>query len=83
MRIDYGPPGHRGVTKLVAVGDAEYDGITERTLKAGTWVAAGAIALGAMSGSRTIRTLGIGGLLAILGVRAVAKPRLRAALPVA
>ena len=82
MQIAYGPPGHRGVSSLVAVGDAEYESTSDQMLRSGTWVAGAVAALGLASGSRTLRTLGIGGLLAIVGVRAAARRRLRTALPV-
>lgn len=73
--ISFGPPGHRGVTRLLAVGDTEYETPTDRALSTGL-VAAGAVSLaGIVLGSSTVRTLGIGAAAALLGVRYLAKPK--------
>lgn len=70
MQVHYGPPGHRGVTHLVAVGADDYASDTDQAVSRGTLIAGGVFALGVMSGNRTLRGLGAGGALALLLVRA-------------
>lgn len=70
MQVSYGPPGHRGVSQLVAVGDDEYPTPIDQAVKTGTVVAAGVAALGLIAGSTTLRNAGAGGLIALLFVRA-------------
>lgn len=74
-QISYGPPGHKGVSRLVAVGDADYDGKTDQAVKTGTYLAGVAVLAGVMIGSRTIRNLGAGAALALMGVRLASKPK--------
>lgn len=76
MRVSYGTgPAPRGVTTLVAVGQLEDDHApaTDRAVKVGTAIAAGALAMGVLFGSRTLRGLGAGATLALVAVRAAAR----------
>lgn len=76
MQVHYGPPGHRGVTHLVAVGADDYASDTDQAVSRGTLIAGAVFAAGVVSGNRTLRGLGAGGALALLLVRAAsAKPR--------
>lgn len=75
MRVTYGPLGHRGVTSLMAVGDDEYDGATDRAIQTGAALGGAAFVLGLLSGSRTLRDGGAGAALALILVRAAGKRR--------
>ena len=80
MRVEYGPPGHKGVTQIMGLGaDIVYPTITvakeidkaHRTvglLAAATWVG------GMVIGSSTAKNIGIGGLLAVVYVQML-KPK--------
>ncbi len=74
-QISYGPPGHKGVSRLVAVGDADYDSRTDHAVKTGAYLAGVAVLAGLVIGSRTLRNLGAGAAAALLGVRWAAKPK--------
>jgi len=65
MRVAYGPPGHKGVTHLVAVGDTG-DG-QDPADQSAMLIAVGVVAVGFLVGSSTARNLGIGGVLTLLG----------------
>lgn len=70
MNISYGPPGHKGVTHLMAIGADDLDeGPADRAARIGTYVALGAIGVGVLMKSSRTRTLGIGAALALLAVR--------------
>ena len=62
MKVSYGPPPQRGVTQLMAVGDADLDGDASTTVMYG---AAAVAVVGLLVGSSTIRNLGIGGWAAL------------------
>jgi hypothetical protein len=78
MRIDYGPPGHKGVTQIMGLGDAatEYTGSSVAASKAAVpqdrsgrvvgGLAAATWLLGAIMGSRTTKHLAMGGLVAVV-----------------
>lgn len=68
-RISYGPPGHRGVTTLLAVGADEYESSTDKAIRTGTLAAAGAVAAGVVAGSTFLKLGGMGALLALVAVR--------------
>jgi len=74
-QIDYGPPGHRGVTRLVAVGDAEYEERTDGIVRTGTMLAGAAWLAGILTGSKTLRGMGAGATAALLAVRFAAKKK--------
>jgi hypothetical protein len=59
----------------MAVGADEYTTPIDQAIQRGTYVAGAALALGLVTGSRTVRGLAGGALLALLGVRAAAKRR--------
>ena len=69
MRLSYGPPGHKGVTTLMAVGADEYPNPTDRHIQAGVALSASAAVLGFLSGSRTLRDAGAGAAAALLLLR--------------
>jgi len=70
MKVDFGPPGYRGVTQLVAIGDTELEaGASERVVRQGAYVAAGVAFVGWIAGMPRVRYLGAGAALGLLGVR--------------
>ena len=74
MQISFGPPGYAGVTSLIAVGADELDeGVTDRTVRIGGWLAAAVWAIGAMSGNRTIANAGMGGTIALVAIRCMTR----------
>ena len=86
MRIDYGPPGHRGVTQIMGLGADPVDIIvsvktvskTNRNvglLALGTWIG------GLLAGSNTAKNLGLGGLLAVGYIHVLNKKPEVVALP--
>lgn len=68
MRISYGPSGHKGVTHLLAVGADDLDAVDDES-KNVMIGAVGVTALGLLAGSSMVRNIGLGGVLALLGVR--------------
>jgi hypothetical protein len=82
MRVSYGPPGHKGVSQLMAVGDDEYATPTESAVKTGQVLAGAVWLVGLIGGSRTLRGWGFGATMALLGVRAAAKRRAPRPAPV-
>ena len=73
MNISYGPPGHKGVTTLMAVGDDELEAHPlEAAVKTGGYVALGVWALGLVMKSKTVQNVGFGAGLALFAVQAVA-----------
>lgn len=87
MRIEYGPPGHKGVTQIMGLGAdpvavvnvAKNMSKSHRTvglLAAATWAG------GMVMGSNTAKNIGIGGLLAIIYVEML-KPKVAAESPAA
>ena len=72
MKVSYGPPGHRGVTQLMAVGADDFElNKTEKMVKTGGLIAIGIWGLGMIMGSNTVKNIGFGGALALFGVQAV------------
>lgn len=68
MQISYGPPGHRGVTHLVAVGDdADLDTTTTEAYVSGGGILA--MLAGALLGSKRVAYAGAGVAGGILLVR--------------
>lgn len=72
MKISYGPPGHQGVTKLMAVGADDYSGGLDQAVSKGGLVAVGVWGLGVLLGSQTLKHWGFGAGLALYGARLVA-----------
>jgi hypothetical protein len=64
MRVSYGPPGHKGVTRLMAVGDDDGPPADGALL-----VAAGAGILGMLLGIRSMTYAGGGAALALLWMK--------------
>ena len=70
MQVSYGPAGLKGVTQLMAVGDGEFDETTtDRAVKIGAVASAVVVAFGLLTGQQIVRDVGLGGLLALAGVR--------------
>jgi hypothetical protein len=73
MHVAYGPPGHKGVTHLVAIGADELDDPSSKDAdRAITTALVGSVAiagLGMLLGSSTLRTAGGGATLALALVR--------------
>jgi hypothetical protein len=71
MRIEYGPPGHKGVTQIMGLGvsptDIDKNHRNVGLLAVATWIG------GAVLGSNTAKNIGIGGLLAVVYVQVLAK----------
>lgn len=67
MRVAYGPPGHKGVTHLVAVGDT--DPAADPANKGVMVVSALVAGAGTLLGNKTAVALGLGGVFALLGAR--------------
>ncbi len=67
INVSYGPPGHKGVTHLVAIGDTE-DGVDAESHNV-MLLSIAAIGLGLIANRPTVRNVGIGAATALLGVR--------------
>lgn len=68
MQIAYGPPGHKGVTHLMAVGaDDLTPSPIERTVKVAGGVSLAVLLLGALTGKPRLVHMGLGGA-AVAGV---------------
>jgi hypothetical protein len=75
MRIEYGPPGQKGVTQIMGLGAGPASQIVTidknhrnaGLLAIATWIG------GAVLGSNTAKNIGIGGLLAVAYVQVLAK----------
>jgi hypothetical protein len=73
MQVEYGPPGHKGVTQIMGLGVAPSIATIDKNhrnvglLALATWVG------GAVMGSSTAKNIGIGGLLAVIYVQMLAK----------
>lgn len=72
MRVEYGPPGHKGVTQIMGLGDYTLPQDKPSRLVGG--LAAATLVVGAVVGSSTARNIGIGGVLAIIYVQMLKKP---------
>ena len=68
MRVSYGPPGHKGVTHLVAVG-ADDDPACDPQNKQLMIASAALAGIGVLMKSSTTTGVGIGGVLALLAQR--------------
>jgi len=71
MQVDYGPPGQRGVTTLMAVGADELgtETPTETAVRKGFWFALAAAGVGALAKSPTIVHGALGAALAMGAIR--------------
>jgi hypothetical protein len=74
MHVSYGPPGHKGVTQIMGLGDsASYGGKSlvpsDKPSRTVGVLAALATVTGLAMGSSTVRNIGVGGVLAILYVQ--------------
>lgn len=85
MRVDYGPPGHKGVTQIMGLGAYPAAVVSAARnipkanrnvglLATATWVG------GMVLGSNTAKNIGIGGLLAIVYLE-VLKPKPKPVVP--
>jgi hypothetical protein len=72
MKISYGPPGQRGVTTLMAVGD---DAELASATKTGAWISLGVMATGWLLGSPRLADVGAGGAIALIALRVLTKPK--------
>lgn len=74
MQVEYGPPGHKGVTQIMGLGGSPA-ALTEMDkthrlvglLSAATWLG------GAVLGSSTAKNIGIGGVLAVVYIQVLYK----------
>ena len=70
--ITYGPPGHRGVTQLMAVGADEFEGgHLDTAVKAGGLASLALWGFGFLTGNRAVQHVGLGAGLALFGVQLV------------
>jgi hypothetical protein len=77
MQVSYGPPGHKGVTHLMAVGADDDASSAEPVVQNAMVLSAAAAGLGLLLGSKTLRTAGLAGVLVALGIgRALKRPRI-------
>lgn len=66
MQVSYGPPGHKGVTHLVAVGDVgdwPHDDAEQSVM----YASIGVMGIGLLLGRSTMLKVGVGGILALMG----------------
>jgi hypothetical protein len=78
MQVSYGSPGHKGVTHLMAVGDAEME--ESSADRAVTIALRGSVILALVGyglGSKMAANIGLGGVLALLAARQLAGRRTR------
>jgi len=79
MRIDYGPPGHKGVTQIMGLGAIDYGKgksliPTDKPSRTVGVLALATLVGGAVLGVPTARHLAVGGLLALVYVQLLKKP---------
>jgi hypothetical protein len=83
MRIEYGPPGHKGVTQIMGLGaNSDIEAIKAGGVKAVMdkpsrtvgLLSAATVVGGMVLGSSTARNIGIGGLLAVVYIQML-KPK--------
>jgi hypothetical protein len=73
--IEYGPPGHRGVTTIMGVGADPDDDKLQSTLKLAGWASVGLWTLGLVIGSRDLKMAGFGAACATFAVQLIGKPK--------
>lgn len=78
MKINYGPPGHKGVTSIMGIGDTdEVEKILalppDRPLKIVTVASMATWALGAATGRKDLQTLGLGASFAAFAIQMLQK----------
>lgn len=67
MRIAYGPPGHKGVTHLMAVGADEYPpSQAEELVGMGAVASAGLLLVGILTGRRRVFDVALGAAIATI-----------------
>jgi hypothetical protein len=72
MRVSYGPPGHQGVTHLMAIGADEVDqSPTDLAVQRGLWLGIGVALLGVLVDAPLLRGMGAGAAVACGVVRYV------------
>lgn len=67
-QISYGPPGHKGVSQLVAVGDVAPGNATDDLVHKGLWVAGGAAVAASILGMPKTGTAAVGAFAALFAV---------------
>lgn len=74
MQVSYGPPGHKGVTHLMAVGADEYPpSEADRLVAFGAAAGVGLLLLGLLTGSKRAFHVGVGASLATLPAYAASR----------
>jgi hypothetical protein len=75
VKISYGPPGHRGVTHLVAIGASELEETpTDHAVKVVGVAGAALFVAGFVIGGARVRSIGLGAALGALAIRALSTP---------
>lgn len=75
MEVKYGPPGHKGVTQLMSVGAEDADPRAERVLRTAGLLSIGAWVAGVLTGSSTLKHVGLGAGIATFGSRMALRGR--------
>ena len=76
--IEFGPPGHKGVTQIMGLGSTEILQVIPASEKPMRDVALGAAAVwagGTVLGSNTMKNIAVGALLGVFMIRAMMKAR--------
>jgi hypothetical protein len=70
MQVSYGPPGHKGVTTLMAVGASELEqSPTDAAVSKGIAISFGAMLIGVLVGSNTIKKMAAGAAIGLFGAK--------------
>lgn len=73
MNVSYGPPGLRGVTQLMAVGDADFETKpTDRLVQRGIALSLSALVASFIPGLGGMRKLSLGAAAALIAVQVMA-----------
>ena len=79
MQVEYGPPGHKGVTQIMGLGAIDYGKgasliPTDKPSRTVGLLALATLAGGVVLGIPTAKHLAVGGLLALVYVQMLRKP---------
>ena len=81
MRIDFGPPGHKGVTQIMGLGEVQVlSPVETQPCKTVAGLAVVTYIAGAVIGSNMTKNMAIGGLVALLVTRALKERALKTAI---
>jgi hypothetical protein len=70
MQVSYGPPGHKGVTTLMAVGASELEqSQADAALSRGITISFAAFVVGALVGSTMLKAMAAGSWIGLFGAK--------------